>query len=164
MVVSGGPAAVQAAEASPPLVLQLKGHSPVEARVVSQHKWLGLPWRGDLDMAALRGQRLGAASSQVASLAGLVARRDLPLAAAEAIFEAQTEGGLRFGRWLWAVDETSGAAHDASRERWAQLLLGLPPWRGQQVAVGELGWVRSGAGTAAVEVTSCPACVFVGPS
>jgi len=114
-------------------------------------------------MAALRGQRLGAASSQVASLAGHVARRDLPLAAAEAIFEAQIEGGLRFGRWLWAVDEASGAAHDASRERWAQLLLGLPPWRGRQVALGELGWVRSGAGTAAEEVAARRASLWALP-
>ena len=120
--------------------------------VVQVHKWLGLPWRGDLDLRAMCRVRLAAAAAQVASLAGQVASGDVPLAVAASIFDMKIEGGLRFGRWLWCVGEGSVLAMDEAYQGWARALLGAPPWRTSAVAEAELGWTVSGAGRGVIDV------------
>ena len=152
VLVSGAPGAREAALRARPLELRLRGAEPVQLGVVHVHKWLGLPWRADLDLGAMCRARLAAATAQVASLAGQVASGDVPLAAAASIFEMKIEGALRFGRWLWIVADGCSEAADEAYRSWARAFLGAPPWRSSTVAEAELGWVLSGAGRGVLDV------------
>ncbi|CAK0888450.1 unnamed protein product, partial [Prorocentrum cordatum] len=145
VLVSGGPAAREAAQSARSLELRLRGEAPVQLGLVQVHKWLGLPWRGDLDLGAMCRMRLAAAAAQVAS-------GDVPLPVAASIFDMKIEGGLRFGRWLWCVGEGSAEAVDEAYQSWARALLGAPPWRTSMVAEAELGWTVSGAGRGVIDV------------
>ncbi|CAK0826178.1 unnamed protein product, partial [Prorocentrum cordatum] len=136
---------------------------PMPIAMVTKHRWLGLPWRSDLDLLAMGMDRISAAASHVSTLAGLVAREELPLSAAAGVFDLQVEASFRFGRSLWAPASGSEKAADAAYEGWARLFLGVPPWRGPAAALGEMGWRLSGAARLVGDVASRRAALWALP-
>ena len=163
VMVSGGRRSLQASQKEEPLVLVLVGQEPMPIAMVTKHRWLGLPWRSDLDLQAMGRERVSAAASHVSTLAGLVTREELPLSAAAGVFDLQVEASFRFGRWLWGPVSGDEKAADAAYESWARLFLGVPPWRGPAAALSEMGWRLSGSARLVGDVASRRAALWALP-
>ena len=98
--------------------------APAELPWVQQHKWLGLLWRADGNWLPFARQRIGAASSLVATLTGFIIHARLPLALGLAAFDIKVESMLRFGRWLWGIWPECLEVLDRAYKRWSRSLLG----------------------------------------
>jgi len=128
----------------PPTTFTSIGRHPVVLAERVQHKWLGLLWRPDLDMLPALKVRCAQQHGVVASLAGMVASRELPLCVAAEMFEVKVDGSVRFGRWLLVTVPGAEEFLDSVYEGWARALIGSPSWRSGIIASGELGWSISG--------------------
>jgi len=137
---------------SPPLFFPTVGAVPSQLFHAVRHRWLGLLWDPCLDFLPALDQKIARIGSCVASLAGLIACRVVPLALALQLFESKVDGAMRFGLWLLAISEGAEQRLDLCYEGWARALLGSPPWRSGVIAAGELGWTLSGFQRAIYEV------------
>ncbi len=131
-----------------------EGVPPASVAVVWQHKWLGLPWRADLDFVPALIARIKALEVRVADLASLVADGSLPLCMAADMFESKVDGAMRPCRWLYAIAWQAQSLLDSAYEEWAKALLGSPRWRSAAVATSELGWRLSGYDRAVLDMAS----------
>ena len=120
----------------------------------SQHVWLGLLWRADLDLGPALAARIRAVKGTVASLAGLVAGSSLPLSFGLALFESKVDGAMRYGRWLFATADNAEELYESVYSEWARAFMGSAPWRNSDVARGELGWRLSGYARAVVDIAA----------
>ena len=147
--VFGAAATVAAMMAGPKLYFPEAGYGGAFTITwVQRHKWLGMLWRNDLDWLPFALSRVGAASSCLSSLVGLVYARAIPLTMALELFNAKVLGTIAYGRWLWNVFPQCQEFLESSSQRWARTLLGSPPWRSHAAAYAELGWTMSGAALA----------------
>ena len=98
-------------------------------------------------------QKIACVIAAVATLAGLVAGRMIPLALALDLFESKVEGSMRFGRWLLALVDGAEDRLNSCYEAWARALVGSPAWRSGVIASGVLGWTSGRFMRAILDVT-----------
>ena len=91
--------------------------------------------------------------SKLCVLAGLCIEAALPLPFAAALFESKVDGTLRVGRWLFAVMAPNAESElNTAQDKWARMLLGVPPWKPAHHASWELGWQLSCFARAVLDV------------
>ena len=131
--------------------------------VKESHKWLGLPWPGDLNFLPAVLKHVAIADSIVNNIVGLL-QSGLPLVYGLRLFEAKVDGFLRFGRWLLAMADTAQVVYEQAYERLAKLLLGVPAWRSPYMACLECGWTLTGSRRSVVDVAMRKARLFLLPA
>ena len=93
-MVAGPPTTVEAAAGAAPLVLpQLGSPAGIALTMAEHHKWLGLAWRTDLNLAPAFQARRAIAEAAFVSIAGLVEGGHLPLVDALHVFHSKVALG-----------------------------------------------------------------------
>jgi hypothetical protein len=128
--------------------------SSVALSYVNSHRWLGILWNSALDFTPSLETVLHAAGAVLATLAGLVAARAIPLHLAVRLFEGKVDSILEYSRWLCATSHGAMQRYDEAADLWARTLLGADSWRNAAVCAGELGWRLTGAARAACSIAA----------
>ena len=126
VVIAAGPGAPHG-DRIPLFFPSAEGVNGPPLRLAPRHRYLGLQWMTDMRFLTDINMRLHLADAGVASIAGLLAGRIIPITLAMQTFVLKVDSLLYLGRWLWACTPGAQGLLEERYQTWARALLGAQP-------------------------------------